>query len=395
MTNLKLFVCLGVVLSVAAPCLKAQTADESTADSRSDAKSATEFSAWVYVSSTPKNSSTSEIKAYTAAANGKLSSIAGSPFHENVTSMAVNGKYLMAVNQAKPDIDSFRIESNGALRYAASKDYAQFNDSFQVAVNVFFDRTGDSLYVGEYGSNDEIASFEADKSNGELKYLGQVETGFDPGSVSGYFLGNNVYAYSAGQAGCMYPGIYVEKRQRNGNLVDAGGVLPSPIPPDGVNEYYPEMAVTAPGNHVVIAEQPVNAPSCAPGPLQLAIYTADSSGNLTTTSTFEDMPAIENSVVSDMKMAPSGKLLAVGGAQGLEIFHFDGDKPITRDTGLLTTDPINEMFWDNDNHLYAISAKANKLLVYTITPSRHESAAGSPYAINEPGNLIVQSLPRN
>ena len=52
--------------------------------------------AYVYVSNNPNNSSTNEIQAYTAAPTGKLTPVFGSPFRDDVTSMASNGKYLYA-----------------------------------------------------------------------------------------------------------------------------------------------------------------------------------------------------------------------------------------------------------------------------------------------------------
>ena len=54
--------------------------------------------ALVYIASTPKGGSANEIVAYSAATNGKLTPIAGSPFPENVMSLAANAKYLVAVN---------------------------------------------------------------------------------------------------------------------------------------------------------------------------------------------------------------------------------------------------------------------------------------------------------
>jgi hypothetical protein len=48
------------------------------------------------------------------------------------------------------------------------------------------------------------------------------------------------------------------------------------------------------------------------------------------------------------------------------------------------------MFWDNANHLYAISSTAGKLYVFTITPTSATQAAGSPYTISHPQNIIVQ-----
>ena len=92
-----------------------------------------------------------------------------------------------------------------------------------------------------------------------------------------------------------------------------------------------------------------------------------------------------------MKMSPSGQLLAIAGLEGLQVFHFNGANPVTHYTGLLTTDPIVQMFWDNSNHLYAISSD-NKLYVGTVTPTKLAMAPGSPYSIEGPQSLIVQPL---
>jgi hypothetical protein len=57
---------------------------------------------------------------------------------------------------------------------------------------------------------------------------------------------------------------------------------------------------------------------------------------------------------------------------------------------LLTSNQIDQMFWDNANHLYAISSTAGKLYIFTITPTSATQAAGSPYTISHPKNIIVQ-----
>ncbi len=44
--------------------------------------------AYVYVANNPKNSSTNEISAYSAASDGRLTPVFGSPFRENVTALA-------------------------------------------------------------------------------------------------------------------------------------------------------------------------------------------------------------------------------------------------------------------------------------------------------------------
>jgi hypothetical protein len=102
------------------------------------------------------------------------------------------------------------------------------------------------------------------------------------------------------------------------------------------------------------------------------------------------MPESKVGTALGMSMAPSGKLLTVGGSGGLQIFHFHGAAPPTADTGLLTSDEIDQLFWDHDNHLYAISTTTNRLFVFTITPTHHHEAPGSPYTVEAPQSLAVQ-----
>ena len=383
MRHLKFIVCLSLALSTAAACAQIMSAANSPV-------------AYVYVAST--NGSTNEIVAYAAAANGKLSPITGSPFPDNVSSMAVNGRYLMAANVAKPDIDTFKIESNGALTYASAINYQKYDYGCGYAGPIFFDHTGATLYVMESDgssacANTVYASYAVAPATGKLKYLGMDVTGVFPGSwYAASFIGNNVYAYTAEDESCMYYEIYGFKRKTNGLLTSFNVKANYPPPPNGVSGYIANMSAADPTNHLAFTMQPANPPDCASGPLQLASYTADASGNLKTNNTYKNMPAPLIANPSDMKMSPSGKLLAYAGGEGLQIFHFNGASPITHYTGLLTTDPIDEMFWDNNNHLYAIGHTSNKLYVFTITATSHQQAPGSPYTISAPGNIIVQPL---
>jgi len=94
-----------------------------------------------------------------------------------------------------------------------------------------------------------------------------------------------------------------------------------------------------------------------------------------------------------MSRPPSGKYLAVGGISGLQIFHFNGANPITKFTGRLTAKQIDQLFWDNSNHLYAISRNAGKLFVFTVSSSGVKQAPGSPHPIARPVNIIVLLSP--
>src|ERR1700729_283375 len=52
-------------------------------------------------------SGANKVNAYAAAANGKLTPISGSPFADNLTSMVVNGKYLLGSNKAGVYVAAF------------------------------------------------------------------------------------------------------------------------------------------------------------------------------------------------------------------------------------------------------------------------------------------------
>jgi hypothetical protein len=348
--------------------------------------------AYIYVSSTPASGANNEVEAFSASMTGKLTPVPGSPFQENVTTMAVNGKYLFAANSNGFDIDSYLMEPDGALSFVTSFNAANSEDCNSLGP-LFLDHTGSTLYDMEFKgsgcSNNTYESLTLNKTNGHLEQLGSS----GPNSwldLSASFIGNNQYAYSAACSGNMYWGIYGFKREGDGMLTQA---VISATPPSAPKGYFycPSQAAADPSNHVAISMQPVNQQTFSPDKaVQLATFTAAANGNLSTTSTAANMPETSVGSVTDLNMAPSGKLLAVGGTGGLQIFHFNGARPITAYTGLLTKDEIDQFFWDNQNNLYAISRTAGKLFVFTITPSGYHQASGSPYSIGHPRNIIVQ-----
>jgi hypothetical protein len=95
--------------------------------------------AYVYVSSAP-TSSTGQINAYSAASNGALTPIAGSPFPYDVNYMAVNGAWLFGVANVDTDINSFSIASNGALTF---KDTYKVTNPGAGVISVYLDHTGE------------------------------------------------------------------------------------------------------------------------------------------------------------------------------------------------------------------------------------------------------------
>jgi hypothetical protein len=120
------------------------------------------------------------------------------------------------------------------------------------------------------------------------------------------------------------------------------------------------------------------------GPYQLASYTINNTtGSISSTNTWEDMPTLDiQSYINTMSMAPSGKVVALTGHPGLQFFHFNGAAPITKHSALLLPAvDIDELAWDNNDHLYELSYSAEKLYVYTVTPTSISEVAGSPYSV--------------
>jgi hypothetical protein len=401
----KRMVCLAIVLG-----MNAALAQQNTMTDKADAAATSTPVAYVYVSTNHNGGSgANQITGFAAAADGRLTPLAGSPYAGDVTGMVLNGKYLFGFNKdAVYEIDSFAMASDGALKQVAATD-GQSNDPAAAGCNapaaITLDHTGQNLYApvdaGDLCDNMEYQSYTVVGASGKLDYMGSSGQSFLynwPLTITA----NNKFAYGAD---CIdYEGGTLSEfqgyeRKSNGTL--ESGSFNMPIPAIGGTGlfYCPSITAADTTDLLAVGMIAVNSETGQmEGPSQIAGYTVDTQGNLHTTSTYENMPPTEVGPIGEMSMAPSGLLLAVGGSNGLQVFHF-GIKGISRATGLLTTDGIGRVdsaaglvFWDNDNHLYAISPQTGKLHVFTVTESSAAEAAGSPYTLSMPQNMAL--LPR-
>ena len=102
--------------------------------------------AYVYVSSSP-TASYNQVEGFSAAADGQLTRISGSPFNADVTSMAVNGKSLFGSTKNGIYVDTYTIESDGALHLTTSTNVVKSNtDDCGVSGPLFLDHSGNTLY---------------------------------------------------------------------------------------------------------------------------------------------------------------------------------------------------------------------------------------------------------
>jgi hypothetical protein len=340
--------------------------------------------AYVYVSSSP-SSGKNQINAYSAASNGTLTSVTGSPFSSTVQQMAVNGAWLFGTDGI--NIDSFSIASNGSLTL---KDTLVAGTTYGGPGNLFLDHTGANLYDGYYNlqgtGNNGYQAYSINQSTGKITFINDVGSSTVFGSVLS-FVGNNEYAYSSS---CYHftPEIFGFKRNSGGSLSELNITPPYPSAPAG-DFYCPYLAAADPNTYLAVPMVLLNGNWVQQGPYQLAAYTVSSTGDLSTTNTNSNMPSVAVGTVTSLAMSPSGKYLAVGGTSGLQIFHFNGASPITKYTGDLLSKEVDQIFWDNANHLYAIGRAAGKLWVYTVTSTSVTQASGSPHAITNPEGLIV------
>ncbi len=381
-------VTLFVVATFASSVLASSEVTPSPTDASVQSATASTPVAFVYVSS--QKGSDYEVSAYSAAPSGRLTLISGSPFPANANYLAVNGKYLFGTNGI--DIYSFAIATDGALTQLASINAQNYNQNeCGGPENLFVDRTGKTLYdpdfLGNICANNAYQAFTIDDSTGALNYLGStIASPAFNAPLS--FIGDDVYGYSSD---CYRdnPGIFGYTRNSAGELTETK--VTAQVPAARSGEFYcAYLSAADSARHVAIPLMPMSLSTLQQaGAARIAVYTAGTSGNLTTTSTAANMPTTSVNSVTDIRMSPNGTLLAVAGMSGLQVFHFNGANPITHYTGLLVTGQVDHIFWDSSNHLYAISTSAGKLRVFTVTSTTATQAPGSPYAIANPQNLAV------
>lgn len=362
---------------------------------------------------------TAGVYVYNADSNGGLTLVSGSPFLLAGTATGSNGSYFLS--QGTNYVHSYPVASNGAIKRQVSQinTHLYTGNECGTAQGAVLDHTGHVVYSQIYSdlpvANDEEACAALQSFNisntGALSFLGatefdtELETGLNTASSTLIALsGSGNYAYSAAyDHGCNVQ-TWEFKRESNGTMMsNAQQYLTVPSTPMGWR-WGPWVTTADPTNHLAIAMSLQSGDFSPCGDVahltRLASFTVASDGSIATTNTFGNLitPQVDPLVLN---MSPSGQFLAIGGAApnpdsygntqtpGLEVFHFNGADPITSYSGVLTTTPINEIHWDNNNHMYAVSNSQKKIYVYTVTSSRIAAAPGSPFTIPATPNALV------
>lgn len=355
--------------------------------------------AWVYVSNlvSPDHSAAHNIYAYGARSDGSLFRVAGTPLNADIKDLWDNSHYLFGLNGNQ--IDSYWISSTGALQLVGTVDAAAHATNPCGGIGPLkVDHSGHSLY-NPISEGDcmgfSFQNFAISNTTGKLTYKSTSDEIFLGGSELD-FLGNNLFAYSPICTNFDHEEVgYITgfKRASDGSLHTIQITNPGPVPSNSNNAYCPQTIATDPTNHVAVLQQEVDFFSDPYGTPVIATYTATATGDLTSTSTYKNMPHTRSGS-RVMGMDPSGKLLAVAGTNGLEIFHYHGANPVTYAKTLLTSVSVDSLYWDHNNHLYALTRSnigKGKLYVFTVTTSGASQAPGSPHSIPNPDSLIIRA----
>jgi hypothetical protein len=354
------------------------------------------------------------VNVYTVSSAGNLALVSGSPFTSTIGLMiGTAGSHFITVGTTY--LHSYAIKSTGGI----GAQVAQINTALYSGAECgatfggTIDRTGTEAYIQLAGTGqndvacDALQSYKINSTTGAFAFGGVALFGGTYNEALGGPLvvaGNNGHAYAFAEEYCanFFVPFY---RDRFGTMNDATEtIITLPPPPPGEGQAYHPLAMASdnqnlPTSHMAVALQYVDDPPCYSSlPPALASYAVDYYGNLSYDGAMLK-PAINP---ASMAINPQGNLLAVSAASsdpilaiygpGLQIFHFNGGKPITGYSNILTKDPISSIAWDKSYHLYATSHATNKLYVFTITSTSITPVAGSPFTLSGPSTLVVRPL---
>jgi hypothetical protein len=345
---------------------------------------------------------TAPIHVYSAASDGKLTQIKDSPFTQTTGNIiGTNGSFL--VTEGSGYVFSYAVESSGGIGKLVSKINTSLYTGSKCGTSEFvntgsgeFDHTGKYVYIslGTLSEACELVQTYAVSKTGELTFQGKTDAD-NWWTDRPVVTGNNEFAESLsshnGITCCNFTAFSRESSTGVLNVIKATETDPTPNPSSDealvpVTDPSPD-----PTDHLAVAVWPENG-----GTFQLASYTVNSHGDTISTNTWENMPSLLESA-HQLKLDPTGKYLAVATGTGVQIFYFNGAKPISKFTEVVgTSGYIATMAWDGSGHLYAINGDSGKLHVYEGTTKSVKEVSGSPYdnaCGTDDCTLIVRIIP--
>lgn len=365
---------------------------------------------YLYVSTGSPLARPTQLHGFSIAADGSLTPIPESPFltpgffalntiGAGPTLFGVDGYWLY----------SLAIHPDGCLSLENSMvaGLGTPSNPSLVPTYLYLDSQHANLYSWIYDvvGQSYFASYTFDSSTGQVAQNGTTQDGTLADSGMLAFDASDRYAVTAGCTMRSPATVAVFQRGASGALTYlADGPLPAPAQGTG---YCPAGAAADGSSHFIVAMYPCRGDGFCSGPAQLAVYTIDSSGNLTTSSTWQNMPTT-SAWAGPYSFSPDNKYFAIGGYGALDIYAWDSasatlthiaaiDNPqgtcstAANGQGGCTGISFGNLAWDANDHLYTYLG--NQLFVYGVTPSAVTQAPGSPYAVQNPKWVTVVNPP--
>jgi len=351
--------------------------------------------AFVYVStntpSTPaSNTNSTNIYGWAVLADGTLTPVIGSPFNSNTTNyIGVAQNFLFGADAGGESITAWTIDSSGALTSPNTSPTPWAGTATEGPFDVSFDTMQKDLYAN-YSENGTYQAYTIG-TNGSLSFINYV--GADESSSWMSFTSNDTFGI---QSACYHgdPGIYVYRRNADGSLSNPSYSGPPPQPSGMETTYCPWGAAALGTNNVIIAEQPTNDISPT-GPYQLVNFTIAADGTISTSDTASSAPTVTVGDVNDYRFDSTQTWLAVGGATGIQLFHWANGKLTSSGTSSVPNG-VSFVRWDDAGHLFALSSKygaPTALYVFTVVNGVLTPAPDSPVPVPGQGyGLAVKPL---
>jgi len=293
---------------------------------------------------------------YDESADGRLTLDSASPFPTAGQLIGSTGSYVVTLGQTL--VHLYHVTTKGRIgTQTAQITMAKFTDGqCGSARSGVLDHTGQYvqiLFNPTFNATQPCTAYQTykiGKSTGTLTFLGSAEADSNIANVLGPVAqtSNNQFGYAVD---FNIPDVRLAGfvRESAGALSNLTFSESDPEPPQPY-DYYPQQVTEAPNNRLAVALGTVKflgSPEVADGPVQLASYTVDANGNISSTNTSDKMPTPDVGPTL-LRTSPGGGLLAVaggscswcvllpGGSKGLQVFHFNGANPITHYTKVLT-----------------------------------------------------------
>jgi hypothetical protein len=357
--------------------------------------------AYVYVSTyDPTNS----VVALAASPDGSLTYVGAAPSPQPITALSVTKKFLFGTGN-NLNIFSYSIAPSGAPQYLATTDagiYLSDPSSYFYSEILQVDETGSDLYAFAADSKDNLylLSFKIE-DDGELKFLGS--TYWTGNLLQIQFVQNNEYAVSTGcvitdprpYQPVIYPETLVYKRESSGLLSYIGESDIDPVA-ESQHEYCAEGGASDSRDHLAVFFENIDPAKNSLVEYALGAYSVSPQGKVTTKSDYKNMPSLGAPLVgitpNEISISPSGEILAVGGLEGYQFFHFNGANPITKESGVigLKHNWPQALAWDKSNHLYILTL--DSVIPYSITPASYKKHTPYSFSVPHPYSIIVLSV---